>query len=538
MVGNQKVSAHVDHFIGFSLANFSRTWYQVGQSAGLRAAYSYYLAHPESSLNRRSPPVSGLSASVVASSLDVSVQWNPISAMPSPAAGVAPTPVLGYVIYRNGVQLTQVEQRFTSRLGADGFYSLETSGPATFIDPSVPTDGRLRTKWRRSTRTEMSLRAPRWMSVPVRGCGCALLERAPADRGCPPDFRQRSLQCGWPRCRSRQCLERRRSRGVQRDVRRRASGQQGGRRPWVAARYEDPAWTGPGTGDPTATERRSGRRDRSSGEVAVHGVRTHWLSDRKVAVARPCPSAVTVTTRNQQSDLDGCGVRAFECGFRCLERRQSRWLGSRGRHPESRHWLVHRCPARRRHEEIATTVRVTVEGAADAFAFLSEVQVLTAVGANVCAEGACTARVLTRGGGECTDQRLHSSIGANSHQPEGAPDDGRYAHLHDLPVGCGRAVRGLEPLTPFDLVVDLGVDQPVGKIASDWFNTNGGALAPKVSAFVLSDSTASSAPDLTANAPWVAVAAARTDSGNDRPLHREPRGGGRASRRGAGSSWS
>lgn len=511
-IGGRQVSARIERFIGFSLANFSPRWYLTGQSAGLRAAYAHYLAQPQSSLKQTVPSVAGLSATTVASSLDVSVQWSPVATIPSPAAGVASAPVLGYAVYRDGAQIGHVAQRFTSKLGSDGFYGVDSSVPATFTDPTVPT-GRTFTYEVAAFDSygNLSPRAQVEVVVPL-GAADILASDGPKPAegvlrvsdnasyaAVTHDADPANIWDAVPAGEGSAYID-------GRPIAKAVDGHLG------EARYEDPAWVGLVTATGSSADARVVEVDLPAG-VAVHAVRTHWLSDRKVGVSAPDPSTVAVSTRNQAAQVDGSPYVPLTAAAE---------ISSAINPDGSKAGVVIPNPGTGWYTDAllgaetrpATSVRVEVTaGVGDAWAFLSEIQVLTATGENVCDRGACTARLLAADGGTPAATWYTPSSGRTLTNPNAlrVADGTLSTTTHPWDV-TAQAV-GWKRSTAFDLVVDLGADHPIGEVRSDWFNTNGSAHAPTVAAFVLSDPGGSSAPDLKPGAPWVPVTTTRTDAG-------------------------
>lgn len=514
-IGGRKLSADIDHYIGFSLANFSPRWYLIGQSAGLRAAYAYYLANPGSSLKQAVPRVAGLSATVVASSLDVSVQWSAVSQMPTPESGVAAAPVLGYVVYRNGLQVGHVAQRFASRQGPDGFYGVDASGPATFTDPSVPTGATLTYEVAAfDSYGNLSPRTQVDVVVPL-GAADLLASVEPTSAGGGPRVSDNAAYSVVDHDRDPSSIWDAVAPGD-------AAGAYVDGRPVPKVldghvgegRYEDPAWVGLVSGAASGSSPDAQIIEiELPGETDVHGVRTHWLSDRKVGVSAPDPSKVGVSTRDQASRIAGTPFQPLISSVEIAS----------GINPDgSKAGVAIPDPGTGWYTDAllgaavakAESVRVSVASAGEAsWAFLSEVQVLSATGTDVCESGACTARVLAADGGEAAVNRYASASGRTLTGPQALRlSDGTLSSKTYPWDVAGQAV-GWKRSAPFDVVVDLGNDQPIGRITSDWFNTQGGAKAPAVSAFILADDAGSSAPNVTPTASWVAVDAKRTDSG-------------------------
>ncbi|WP_157780379.1 DUF4434 domain-containing protein [Leifsonia xyli] len=514
MVGDKRVLPRIDHFIGFSLANFDTNWFPKGQTAGLRAAYAHYLANPGSTLSQNVPAVSNLTATAVASSLDVSVQWSPVASMPTPAPGVAPAPVLGYVVYRDGVQLAHVGQRFTSQTDANGFYAVDASGPSTFTDPSVPTGKTFTYEVAAfDSYGNLSPRSQVQLVVPI-GAADVLSSSAVASTNASLRVSDNApysavVHDGNPE-NIWDAINAGDSAGTYADGRPVAKAVDGH---IGEPRYEDPAWIGLGTGSTAVTDVQSVEIDLPS-PVGVHAVRTNWLSDGKVGVRPPDPNYVSVSTRNQASQVEGTPYEPLTAPGEV----------SSGINPDgSTSGVVIPNPGTGWYttgllgasERIASSVRVSVtQPGGDPWAFLSEVQVLNAAGKNVCDGGACTARVLNLSGDVPTTANRYAPMSGRTLTSPNAlrSADGTLSPLTYSWDVVSNSVGWLRS-TPFDLVVDLGVERPIGQISSDWFNTQGSAHAPTVSVSVLPDSSGSGAPDLSPSAAWTSVTTSRTDTG-------------------------
>lgn len=502
--------AGVVRFLGFSSNNFSPRSAYWSYSWWYREAYKTYLSFPVGAEPVQKVPKVGtttfpnnttVTAAVVSGTLDVTVQWPIVEAVPAPQNGsFTPIAIVGYQVFRNGQPIGQVLQPLKS---SPGEVNRPAGGVMAFTDPSVQTGRTYQYEvsafdafGNSSPRVGVTVTAPMTAADALvaggtdRG-GARVSENAPytvVTAGGNPGYLWDRVVAG-------------NSAGAYRDgkvVSKLVDGSTG------QPRYADPAWTGFQTGKAVQVE------VGLPAEATFDTVRTNWLKDGATGIQPP--KAVTVSSR-AAGRPDTAPVTPLPAGTD-----PGTGAGPGQALPETDFanpgtgWMTANLPAGQAVTAQALIIDVTPTDS-NAWAFLSEIEVLTPAGENLCADGTCTAIIRDAAGTEVSDAVYRSNERRTLTDPAAIRADQSPA-VSGNPSTLNAKTVGWVGTTGIDIVIDLGENTPIGAIRADFWNMPQWAASAPASVAMSylreSDTPDSHTPDLSPAGAWSPTPAAAT----------------------------
>ncbi|MGO4298602.1 DUF4434 domain-containing protein [Leifsonia sp. RAF41] len=529
--------ADLDGYAGFSANNLNTAswWWDYRSNRAYTAAYATYLRFGFNMAQTvpavgadRYPGNSGVSAALIQGSYDVTVQWpRLVASTPTDdwKSGIV-IPIVGYQVFRDGQPIGQVRQPlsdtavdqygFARPLPADA----DHPGVLAFTDPNVQS-GRTYTyqvsafdaygnPGKKTSGT--TLVVPLSAADTVDGAGTttgtgSIGQRVSAGAG------YATVKAGTDPLQLWNLL------GGDGDWK------DGSPRPKLAdgitgeATYADPAWAGLNV---SAGARKQVTVNLAE-PTAVHQVRSNWLVQNSLGISQP---AVTVETASADAsgDIDWQAFTSWATDPGTGTNVSGQAVGTAPAADPGTGWLDATLNA----GEIrsVSAVRLTVTGTPGFdWAFLSEVTLIGADGKPIspCGSPRATTMIDTN----CvnitddTDRNVYSDtyiptragkLTSPSAATVGSADDtptNPWASASSVgwSTDAGSPVRTAGGL---DVVVDLGQNQPIGTLATDWYTANraSGITSPAAVEFSYHPDTPDAAPDLTTG--WSPAPAATT----------------------------